>query len=204
MKHGNGKHFSGAKAVFQKHGGLLRTAEAIDLGIHPRTLYAMHEAGVLDQLSRGVFRLAALPPLGNPDLVTVAARAPQGVICLVSALSFHEITTQIPKEVYLAVKTGTEPPRVATPLTHVFRFSGKAFTEGVVIHRLDGIDVRIYDPEKTLADCFKFRNRIGMDAVLEALKLYKERKRFDVEKILRYAKICRVAKVITPYLEALL
>ncbi len=204
MKNGNGEHFSGAETVFRKHGGLLRTAEAIDLGVHPRTLYAMRDAGVLDQLSRGVFRLTKLPPLGNPDLVAVAARVPQGVVCLISALSFHEITTQIPKEVYLAVKIGTEPPRVSNPPARVFHFSGKAFTEGAVTHRLDGIDVRVYDPEKTLADCFKFRNRIGMDTVLEALKLYKERKRFDVEKILHYAKICRVTKVITPYLESLL
>lgn len=201
--HGNGSTAK-AKALIRKCRGPVRTKEALRLGIHPRTLYAMRDAGVLEQLSRGVYRLADLPPLGNPDLVTVAKRVPRGVVCLISALAFHEITTQIPKEVHIALAKGAQRPRVVYPPIRPFHITARSFAAGIEVHRLDGVDVRIYDVEKTIADCFKFRNRIGMDTVLEALRLYRERKRVDVEKILRYAGICRVARVIRPYLEAVL
>ena len=123
--------FAEATCVFRERGGLLRTMEAIRDGVHPRTLYAMRDAGVLERLGRGLYRLADLPPLGNPDLVTVGLRVPEGVLCLVSALAFHEITSQIPHEVYLALKRGAEPPRLEHPPVRVFWFTGRAFTEGI-------------------------------------------------------------------------
>lgn len=193
-----------AKAVFRRHGGVLRTSEAIRSGIHPRTLYAMRDAGVLERLSRGLYRIADLPPLGNPDLVAVALKVPTGVICLISALAYHELTTQIPHEVYLALPRGAEPPRLDHPPVRVFWFTGKAFTAGTDTPKLDGVAVRIYSAEKTLADCFKYRNKIGLDTAVEALKRYVSSRRVRVDKLIAYARICRVEKVMRPYLEALL
>ena len=160
--------------------------------------------GVLEQVSRGVYRLADSPPLGNPDLVTVATRIPAGVICLISALSFHELTTQIPHEVHVALATGAEEPRVDFPPIRAYRFDGQSYSEGVEVHDLDGVGVRIYCAEKTLADCFKFRNRIGLDIAVEALRSYRERKTLRSDELVRYASICRMRKVMQPYLEAIL
>ena len=159
---------------------------------------------MLEQVSRGVYRLADSPPLGNPDLVTVATRIPAGVICLISALSFHELTTQIPHEVHVALATGAEEPRVDFPPIRAYRFDGQSYSEGVEVHDLDGVGVRIYCAEKTLADCFKFRNRIGLDIAVEALRSYRERKTLRRDELVRYASICRMRKVMQPYLEAIL
>ena len=182
----------------------MRTAQAIRLGVHPRTLYEMRDSGVLDRLGRGVYRLAELPVLGDPDLVTVALKIPHGVVCLISALAFHEITTHIPHEIYLAVSRGTTRPRLDYPPLRIFWFTGSAFTEGMETHARDGVSIRVYSPEKTLADCFKYRNKIGIDAAIEALKLYQQRKPARVDELLRFASVCRVLKVMRPYLEALL
>ena len=200
----NQDKFERARAIFRRHDGTMRTAQAIRLGVHPRTLYEMRDAGILDQLGRGVYRLAELPVLSDPDLATVALKIPHGVICLISALAFHEITTQIPHEVYLAVSRGTTRPRLDHPPLRVFWFTDQAFTEGIETHVRDGVPVRVYSPEKTLADCFKYRNKIGIDTVVEALKLYQQRKQVRVDELLRFARVCRVLKVMKPYLEALL
>lgn len=193
-----------AKSLFSRHSGLLRTSQALRAGVHPRTLYAMREAGIVERLGRGLYRLATLPPLGNPDLVSVALKVASGVICLVSALAYHEITTQIPHEVYLALARGAKPPRLDHPPIRVFWFTGRAFTEGIETHEVDGTPLHVYGPEKTLADCFKYRNKIGLDTAIEALKLYRERKPVRVDDLMRFAGVCRVEKVIRPYLEALL
>ncbi len=203
MTRAQGK-FEKPRAIFWEHGGVLRTSEAIRAGIHPMTLYAMRDAGVVERLSRGVYRLADLPQLGDPDLVSVAMRVPEGVICLISALAFHGITTQVPHEVYLAVARDSRPPRVDHPPVRVFRFTGETFEQGVETPEVDGIRIRVYSVEKTVADCFKYRNKIGLDTALEALKLYRERKRLKVDDLMNFARICRVEKVIRPYLEALL
>jgi len=199
-----GSRFDRAVVVFKKHGGILRTAQALRAGIHPTTLYTMRDNGTLEIVSRGVYRLADSDPLGNPDLVTIATRIPFGVVCLISALSFHELTTQIPHEIHVALSRGAEEPRLDHPPIRTYRFSGEAFTEGVEIHRFDGISVRIYNPEKTLADCFKFRNRIGLDTAVEAVRFYRERRSVKVDDLMHYASICRVKKIIRPYLEAIL
>ena len=196
--------FEKAVKVFRRHGGVLRTSEAIRFGIHPRTLYSMRDAGVLECLGRGLYRLTDLPPLGNPDLVAVALKVPTGVICLISALAYHELTTQIPHEVYVALPRGAEPPRLDHPPIRIFWFTGKAFAEGIDTHEVDGVPVNIYGVEKTLADCFKYRNKIGIETAVEALKGYVSTGRVDVDKLMGYARICRVEKVMRPYLEALL
>ena len=182
----------------------MRSSEALKAGIHSRTLCRLREEGILDLVSRGIYRLADQKPISNPDLVTVAIRIPQAVVCLISALAFHELTTQIPHAVYIALIKGAEPPRLEHPPLSVHRFSNASLNAGIEEHRLDGVKVRIYGPEKTLADVFKFRNKIGMDLVLEALKLYKVRKIFNLGELLKYARICRVEKVIRPYLEGMM
>lgn len=190
--------------IFRANGGRLRMSEAIARGISRYMLYALRDRGVIEQLSRGVYRLVELPPIGNPDLVTVALRVPNAVVCLISALAFHEITTQIPHGVSVAIPPQARRPALDHPPLFVHRFSGASYLAGVEEHRIDGVPVNIYSPEKTIADCFKFRNKIGMDVVLEALKLYKTRKPFKLAALLDYAKICRVQNVMRPYLEATL
>ena len=196
--------FEKARNIFRQHGGILKMSEAAQTGIHRKMLYTMLDNGVIEKLDRGLYRLSELPPLGNLDLVSVARKVPTGVICLISALSFYEITTQIPHEVYIALKRGTETPRIKHPPVRVFRFTGDAFTEGVETPAVDGVKLRIYSPEKTLADCFKFRNKIGLDTAIEAVKFYRDKKRVKVDELMRYARICRVEKVMKPYMEALL
>ena len=200
----NQNKFEKARSIFRQHGGILRMSEAIHAGIHRKMLYAMLDAGIIEKLCRGLYRLADLPPLGNPDLVSVAMKVPMGVICLISSLSFHEITTQVPHEVYIALRRGTEPPRLKHPPVRIFWFTGEAFTEGIETPKVDGVQLRIYSPEKTVVDCFKYRNKIGLDTAVEALKLYRERKRIKVNELIRYARVCRVEKVMRPYLEAIL
>ncbi len=195
--------FERAVTLFREHGGSLRMAEAVRLGINRRTLYAMRDAGVVETIARGTYRLGSLGPLSNPDLVTVAARIPQGVLCLIAALSFHELTTQVPHVLDVALERGTRKPRLAHPPTRYYWFSGPAFSEGIETHELDGTAVRVYDPEKTLVDCFRYRNQIGMDVVLEAMRLWREHRRKKLGVLLKYAHMRHVARGMQPYLEAL-
>lgn len=196
--------FKDAADVFRSNGGTLRMSEAIHAGISRRTLYAMRDAGVLERLSRGVYRLASLPGLSAPDLVAVASRIPKGVVCLISALAFHELTTQVPHAVDVAIARGTEKPRINYPSVHVYWFSGDAFSKGLGTHTIDGKRVRLYSAEKSIADAFKYRNKIGMDVALEALRTWRSRRRPNVNRLLKYARICRVERVMRPYLEAMI
>lgn len=188
--------------VFHKHGGTLRTSELLESGVHPRVLYKLREEGEIVELSRGVYRLAELPELENSDTVAIAKRVPSGVICLLSALSFHGLTTEIPHEVYLAIERGKEKPQIDFPPTRVFHFSPETFSAGIQKQEIEDNPIRVYSPEKTIADCFKFRNKIGLDVAIEGLKMCLE-KNSSRKKILDYARLCRVEKVIRPYLEAI-
>jgi predicted transcriptional regulator of viral defense system len=192
-----------ALSQFRARGGVLRTAEALRLGIHPRTLYRLRDEGRIEAISRGVYRLADLPPLSHPDLVTVALRVPSSVVCLISALAFHEITTEVPHEVQIALPRGTKSPKLDHPPLRVFRFSEPGLSLGVQTVELDGIDVHIYDPAKTVVDCFRYRNKLGVDVAIEALKLCIERKLARPAELLRYARKCRAERVMLPYIEAL-
>jgi predicted transcriptional regulator of viral defense system len=190
--------------LFKEHGGTLRTSEALRLGIYPRTLYELRDAGVLEKLSRGLYRLAELPASSSPDLAIAALKIPQAVICLISALAFHELTTQVPHAVNIALPRGARSPRLEYPPLRVFRFSGTAWSEGVETYQIGQTSVRIYCPEKCVADGFKYRRKIGLDVAIEALKLYRQSPRFDVSELLHYARVCRVESVMKPYLEVLL
>jgi predicted transcriptional regulator of viral defense system len=191
-----------AETIFRRHGGQLRMSQALDCGMTRHTLYSMLEKGIIERVSRGIYRLADLPPIGNPDLVTVCLRYPKAVVCLISALAFHDLTTEIPHRVSIAVSRNARIPALDYPPIQVYRFSAKAYSVGIDAHIIDGASIKVYSPEKTLADCFKFRNKIGMDVVLEALKLYRSRGRFDAGKLMEHASVCRVDKIMRPYLEA--
>jgi predicted transcriptional regulator of viral defense system len=192
------------RRLCRQHGGVVRTAQALRAGIHPRTIYALRDTGFLERIERGLYRLAELPEISQPDLVTVALKVPSGVVCLISALAFHELTTQIPHEVSIALPRHRELPRLRFPPVRVYWFSAPAMAAGVETHKLDGVPVRIFAAEKTIADCFKYRNKLGLDTAVEGLRLYRERKRLSVDALMRYAEIDRVRNVMRPYLEALL
>ncbi len=192
-----------ARSILLKQRGIFRTTKILELGVHPRILYQLRDTGEIEQVDRGVFRLIQSRPISHPDLMTIAIRCPQSVICMVSALAFHEITTQIPHKVSIAIKKGAEIPKIQSLPIEVHHFSDLSFNAGIKIYKIDGMKIRIYNLEKTIADCFKFRNQIGMDIVLEALKLYMSQKKFKPNDILEYARICRVEKIIKPYLEAM-
>ena len=190
--------------IFRRYGGQLRMSKALACGITRYTLYALRDRGIVEQITRGIYRLRELPPLGNPDLVTVSLRFPKAVVCLVSALARHDITTRIPHVVSVAVPKDSRTPRLDYPPIKAHKFSHEAYETGIEVHLLDGAPVKIYNPEKTLVDCFKFRNKIGMDVALEALKLHKARNGLNLVKLLEYARICRVENVMRPYLEMLI
>ena len=178
-------------------------SQAIGCGISRCTLYDLLDQGIVERVSRGIYRMTELPPISNPDLAIVGLRFPKAVICTVSALAYHEITTQIPRSVHVAVLRESRQPHLEYPPLRAHRFSGVAFHSGIEEHQIGGASVRIYSLEKTLADCFKLRNKIGIDVALEAIRLYKARKHTDISAIMSYAKICRVENVMHPYLEAI-
>jgi len=193
-----------ALQIFSKHHGWLRTAQALRLGIAPRTLYALRDQGAIVQVRRGLFRLASEDVDAHHDLLVVAQKVPKGVVCLLSALAFYELTTQIPHEVYLALPNHAEKPRMDYPPLRLFWLSGQSYSAGIQEHRINGILVRMYSPEKSVADAFKFRKKVGLDVALEALKRYLAGNSPDVEGLLEMARVDRVASVMRPYLEALL
>lgn len=192
------------KALFRERGGVMRTCDALRRGVNPRTLYAMRDEGLLNTLTRGVYHLRDAPLHGSDDLVAVAHRIPKARICLISALAFHELTTQIPHVVQCALPRNVNRPKVDRPPVRFFIYSRACYEDGVEYHEVSGTRLAVYSVEKTLADCFKYRNQIGMDTVLEALRLYRERKPLNVKTLLEHARVCRVHNVLTPYVEATL
>ncbi len=190
--------------VFDRCGGVLRTKEALDLGVHPRTLYQMRDEGILEAISRGVYRLTSLPPLANPDFVTVALRVPQAVICLNSALSYYDVSDDVPHEVHIALPRGSKKPQLDYPPIQVHQFGVDTFGAGIDVVQIDGVPVQIYNLARTVVDCFRYRNVLGTDVAVKALKEALTRDGVNFGEILKYARICRVETSILPYLEALL
>jgi len=188
-----------------KKQGLITDGEVRAMGIHPQTLKRLVESGKLERVARGRYRLP------DPDyeltehhgLVLASAAAPSGVICLLSALQFHVIGTQLPRQVWMALDRGVRKPAIEYPPLRVVRFSGEALAAGVEEHTLEGQTVRVYNVAKTLADCFKYRNKIGLDVALEALSDAWRERRSEMLDIARYARVCRVWNVMRPYLEAM-
>lgn len=191
-----------ARRLFERAGGTLRAGQTRGAGVHPRTLAEMVEAGMVRRISRGVYQLAHTDATTDPDLAIVAVKAPRGVVCLISALAFHGLTTQIPHHVDLALPPGARSPKLGHPPIQVYRFGGRSMTDGVEKHNLGGRSVRIFCPAKSVADCFKFRNKLGLDVAVEALRACLRERQANVAEIMRFAEIDRVTKVMRPYIEA--
>jgi predicted transcriptional regulator of viral defense system len=186
-----------------KQSGVIRVRDVIARGIHPEYLRRLCKKGFLVRIGRGMYMATDFDVSSEHSMVESCKRVPQGIICLLSALRFHEIGTQNPHEVWMALPLKARRPKDSYPPLHIVRFSGPAFTEGVEKHRIEGVIVQVYNPAKTVADCFKYRNKIGLDVVLEALKDCLQRNKATIDELWNYAKICRVTKVMKPYMEAL-
>ncbi len=183
--------------------GALRPRDLAAAGI-PRTyLQRLLEAGLLDRPSRGLYTVTGAEPQLNQSLAEACKRVPHGVVCLLSALRFHELTTQAPFEVWLALEEKARQPRLEYPPLRIVRFSGSAWEEGVEKHQVGGVPVQVYGPAKTVADCFKYRNKIGLDVALEALRDCWRKRRASMDGLWRAARACRMTNVMRPYLEAL-
>jgi predicted transcriptional regulator of viral defense system len=194
-----------AVEVFAARGGMMRAGEARRLGVHPRDLYKLRDAGEIEVVSRGLYRLAASPPLSDPEMVSIAIRSPRAVICLISALARHGLTTQIPRAIDIALPSHANIPRIDELKLRVFWFSEASYGAGVETTTIDGVPVRIYSIEKTIADCFKYRNKIGLDVAVEALREYgRAKRRPDRGALVKFAKVNRVWRVMQPYLEGML
>ena len=190
--------------IFRKAGGVLRMSEAVRLGVHRRDLYLLRDRGQLIVLDRGLYRLADLPESSLPDFIPVAKRITDGVICLISALAFHELTTQIPHFVYVAIPHNAYKPVIEYPPIRFFWYGEKSLKTGVEKHIVDGCKVKIFDREKTLVDVVKYRNKLGMDVVLEALRIYWQSGNTNLNKLYSYAKIFRVERVLRPMMETII
>jgi len=183
--------------------GLIRTQTLLDAGIHPRAIYALRDDGTLETVSRGVYRLADASPPPHLDLLTVALRVRPAVICLVSALAFHGLTDEIPHEVMIALPRGTARPRLDQPPIRVFTFSGHGYAFGIDRHKIEGIDLKVYGVTKTIVDCFRVRNRLGVDIAVKALARALETRKARPAELVEVAKLLRMQRVMAPYLEAL-
>jgi predicted transcriptional regulator of viral defense system len=197
------RNIATALEVFREKGGTLRTRDLIALGVHTDALYMLRDSGRIVELGRGLYRLAETGEAEHPDLALVAARAPDAAVCLISALAYHDITTQIPSAVHLAVPRGSyHGITLSIPVT-VYRFDRKTFSNGLEMHSVGGLPVKIYSAARSVVDCFKFRNKLGLDVALEALRLARQRKRVQNRELLHYARLLRVENPMSPYLQAI-
>ena len=183
--------------------GVVRPTNLEAHGIPRAQLYRLVAKGLLERRARGVYVASDHLYTAEHTLAQVAKRVPKGVVCLLTALRFHELTTQLPPEVWIALPEKARRPQIDNPRLRVTRFSGAALTAGIETHRIEGVDVRIYLAAKTVADCFKYRNKIGIDVAVEALKDFTRRHRGGAGDLARFARICRVSRVMRPYLDAI-
>lgn len=189
--------------IIKKRGGLIRTNEAITHGIHRRTLYGLRDDGMIIPISRGLFQLPDLDIPTHVGLAEVSKKVPKGVVCLISALAFHELTTQMPHYIWLAVDRKARKPSIDYPPVRVFFFSGHAFSRGIETHRIMEQNVRIYSAPKTVIDCFRWRDAVGLDVAIEAARQYLKRPESTASNLMEYARICKVEKLVRPYLQAI-
>jgi len=185
------------------HKGLLRASDLDAIDAPRVVLTRLTAAGQLEKVGRGLYRLPDSHGSEHESLVAVATKVPQAVFCLLTALQFHELTTQLPRQVWIAMPRGSHAPRIDYPPIKMVQFTGNAYTAGIEEVECDGVKLRVYGVAKTVADCFKHRNKIGLDVALEALKDARNRSKTSVDDIWRFAKVCRVANVMRPYLESI-
>jgi len=200
MKNRSGKIEAILKIARQS--GVVNTADIHSLGIHHEYLRQLCASGELVRVGRGLYRLADAEVTPHHGFVQAAKAIPKGVICLLSALRFHEIGTQNPYQIWIAIDRRCARPRVLHLKTRIVRFTGKALSEGISEHLIEGVSVRIYNPAKIVADCFKYRNKIGTEVALEALRDVLSKRKCTIDELWKYAKICRVTKTMRPYMEA--
>lgn len=181
--------------------GLLRAVDLDAIGAPRVVLTRLIAAGLLDRVGRGLYRLPNHPASEHESLVVVAAKVPQAVFCLLTALQFHGLTTQLPHQVWIAMPRGSHPPRIDWPPIRMVQMTGDVHAAGIEEHRRDGATLRIYSPAKTVVDCFKHRNKIGLDVAMEALKDAWRMRKASADDLWQYAKVCRVANVMRPYME---
>jgi len=186
-----------------RNSGIVSTGDVRSHGIHHEYLRQLCTEGNLVRVGRGLYGLSDAEVTAHHGIAQASKAVPRGVICLLSALRFHEIGTQVPHEVWIAIDRKSARPRISHPKMRIARFSGKALTEGIDKHSIEGVQVRIYNPAKTVADCFKYRNKIGLDVALEALSEVIRERKCTIDDLWHYAKICRVTKTIRPYMEAI-
>lgn len=182
---------------------IIRPCDVEAIGISRMYLHRLYQRGVVERIADGLYALPDAPIYSHWSKVEVAKRVPNGVISLLSALQFHELTTQRPFEVWITIQGTSRKPRIDYPPIHVTRFSGEAFTHGIEVYDVGGVPLRVYSIAKTLADCFKFRNTIGLDVALEAMHDIFRHKRATMSDIWKAAKVCRMTNVMRPYLEAI-
>lgn len=192
----------GLVSILDSMGGIARTSELLEAGVHPRDVYAARDNGVIVEITRGVFRLASRV-VTEPDLVVVATRMPKAVLCLITALHLHGLTQEIPRAVHVALPRGVHPARLDHPPLEVYHFSPASYAAGVEVRELDGVSVRVTTPSKSVADAFKFRARVGQEAALDALRQALATRAATPAELDRMARVCRVQRVMRPYLEAL-
>lgn len=186
---------------FLKKHGPCRTREIEAAGYRRQDLQYLIKSGKVERLARGIYQVAKSDILTNPSYAELFLRSPKVVICLLSALHFHELTTQLPHQVWIAVETNSRAPKLAYPPLRVVHFSGQAFAKGIEIHKVDGIAFRVYSVAKIVADLFKMRNKIGLDVAMEALREALRAGKTTRAEIVKMAKICRMEKIMRPYLE---
>ena len=192
-----------ALETFRQHGGVMSTSQALTQGIHPAALYRLVSDCQLTRLARGLYRLASAGEFSNPDLAVAATKAPDAVVCLISALAFHGITTQVPRVIHLAVPRGRYAGlRLRAPPVKIYRFDVTTFNQGIDLHSIDEVPVRIYGVARTIVDCFKYRNKLGLDIAIEALRFARARKRTSNREILHFAQLLRQDRVMASYLES--
>ncbi|TSA12877.1 MAG: hypothetical protein D4R79_06795 [Comamonadaceae bacterium] len=183
--------------------GLLRASHLHELGIARVVLSRLTASGQLERVGRGVYRLPESGGSEHESLATIALKVPQAVFCLLTALQIHELTTQLPRQVWIAMPQGSHVPKMDYPPVKMVQSSGEAYAAGVEVVQVDQVALRVYGVAKTVADCFKHRNKIGLDVAIEALKDALAQRKATADELWRFAKICRVANVMRPYLEAL-
>ena len=186
-----------------KNNKIMTTSELRRRGIHPETLARLTKRGVLERASRGVYHTATNDLTEHHGLAIVAAAIPAAVVCLLSALAYHEVGTQLPSRIWLALDRRARKPAMDYSPIEVVRFGGRSLTEGIEEHKIEGQTVRVYTIAKTVADCFKYRNKIGLDVAMEALREAWRARRVTMDELTHYARICRVERVMAPYLRAL-
>jgi predicted transcriptional regulator of viral defense system len=183
--------------------GIIRPQDVEAIGIARVYLHRLYQQGVVERAGRGLYRLPDAPVDSHHSFAEVIKRCPKGVISILSALEFHQLTTQLPFEVWLTIEANHWKPRIDYPPTQIIYVSGDAFQYGIETHTISGVPVPIYGVAKTIADCFKFRNKIGLDVALEALKQVVHEKRVTIDALWQSAQVCRISSVMKPYLEAL-